>query len=134
MDTFHKILIKVFEATGGKETVDVDLNDIIKREGYLPSADQISSHLKSESWVTDSRDKLVRLTHWGIAEAKKVGSAKPDAARIVERESNRLLAEARSFGVVIEEFIADPTPAKLKSVDAKYGEMGEIVKKVREAM
>lgn len=134
MDTFHKILVKVFEADGGKGTVDIDLVEIIKREGYFPSADQIVSHLKAESWVTDSRDSLVRLTHWGIAEAKKVGSAKPDAARIVERESNRLLAETRSLSVVIEEFIADPTPAKLKSVDAKYGEMGEIVKRVKEAM
>ena len=134
MDTFKKMLLKVYEAARGNERVDVDFLEIAKREGYFPSIDEILAHLNGESWVTESRQYVVRMTHWGIAEAKKVGSARPDAARNLERESNRLLGETRSLGVILEEFIADPTAVRLQSVEAKYAEVGEIVKKVREAL
>ena len=49
MDTYHKMLVKVFEAAGGRETVDIDFVEIAKREGYFPSIDNIVSHMKAES-------------------------------------------------------------------------------------
>lgn len=61
------MLVRVFEAAEGRETVDVDFVEIAKREGYFPSIDDIVSHMKAESWVTESRTNIVRLTHWGIA-------------------------------------------------------------------
>lgn len=134
MDTFHKMLLKVFDAAGGKESVDVDFVEIAKREGYFPSIDDIVGHLKSESWVTESRQNIIRLTHWGVAEARKVGTERPDAARNLERESNRLLSETRAFAVVIEEFMAEPKADRLKAVELKYSELGKILKKLLETM
>ncbi len=134
MDTFHKMLVKVFEAAGGREIVDVDFVEIAKREGYFPSIDDIVSHMKSESWVTESRTNIVRLTHWGIAEAKKAGTERPDAARNLERESNRLLAATRELGVVIEEFIADPKSVGIKPIEKKFAEVNEILAAVRGAV
>lgn len=134
MDTYHKMLIKVFDAAGGREGVDVDFVEIAKREGYFPSIDEIASHLKSESWVTESRSNILRLTHWGIAEARKVGTTRPDAARNLERESNRLLAATRELGVVIEEFIADPKSDGFKPVEKKFAEVSEIMAAVRAAV
>ncbi len=134
MDTYHKMLLKVFEAAGGREGVDVDFVEIVKRAGYFPSIDEIADHLKAESWVTESRSNVLRLTHWGIAEAKKVGTARPDAARNLERESNRLLAATRELGVVIEEFLADPKSDGLKPVEKKFAEVNEILAAVRAAV
>jgi len=131
MDAYHKILVGIFEVTGGKETVDVDLVDLAKKAGYFPSLDEIVAHLKAESWVTESRPNIVRLTHWGVAEAKRAGSVRPDAARAIERGSRRLLNESREFGVVIEEFMADPTPDRFKSVTGKFAEMESIVAELR---
>lgn len=131
MDAYHKILVKIFEVTGGKETVDVDFVDLLKKEGYFPSLDQILAHLKSESWITESRDNKVRITHWGVAEAKKVGSVRPDAARVVERDARRLLAETRDFGVIIEEFLADPSADRFKVLAKKFAEMEAIVASLR---
>jgi hypothetical protein len=35
MDVYHKILTRIYEVTGGKDTVEVDLNDLLKQEGFL---------------------------------------------------------------------------------------------------
>ncbi|MBK7934114.1 MAG: hypothetical protein KA956_07390 [Pyrinomonadaceae bacterium] len=134
MDTYHKMLLKVFEASGGRESVDVDFVEIAKREGYFPSIDDIVSHMKSESWVTESRANIVRITHWGIAEVKKTGSERPDAARNLEREANRMLAATRELGVVIEEFIAAPGSDTLKPIELKVAEVSQIMTAVRSAV
>lgn len=119
MDAFQKMLVKLNEETKGKESVDVDFIDLTKREGYFPSIDSIVNHMKSEGWITESRPNVVRITHWGVAAAKKIGSVRPDAARAVERESKRLLNETREFAVLIEEFIADPTDSRFKAIETK---------------
>jgi len=134
MDTYHKMLLKVFEAAKGRESVDIDFTEIAKREGYFPSIDDIVSHMKSESWVTESRTNVVRITHWGIAEAKKAGSERPDSARNLERESNRLLNTTRDLGVVIEEFIAEPGAGRFAAVDKKFAELNEAFAAVRNAL
>ena len=93
------MLLKVFEASGGRESVDVDFVEIAKREGYFPSIDDIVSHMKSESWVTESRANIVRITHWGIADDKKPDSERPDAAHKLERQENRMIAATRQISV-----------------------------------
>jgi hypothetical protein len=133
MDTYHKILGRIFEEAGGKETVDIDLADLLKREGYFPSLDEICNMLKTESWITESRSNIVRLTHWGVAEAKKAGKARPDAARATERESKRLLAETRDFAVVIEEFIAEPSSDRRKALEKKFAQIKEVYNNLTES-
>jgi hypothetical protein len=134
MDAYHKILVKIREVTGGKETVDVDMVELTRKEGYFPSLDEILGHLKTEGWVTESRPNTIRITHWGNAEAKKAGSVRPDAARTVERESKRLLNETREFAVVIEEFIADPSSKKFNAVKNKFTEMEALLGNIRDAL
>ncbi len=132
MDAYHKILVRIYEESGGKEAVDVDLTDLTKKEGYFPSRDEICEMLKSESWVIESRPNVVQLTHWGIAEAKKAGSVRPDAVRALERESRKLLAEIRDFAVVIEEFIADPGEARRAALATKFSEIRVIYDRLGE--
>ena len=127
MDTYHKVLARIYDETGGQELVDVDLVDLLKREGYFPSLEEICNHLKAESWVTESRPNIVRITHWGVAEAKKAGTVRPDAVRALERDTRRLLAETKEFGVIIEEFLADPSAERTSQLRKKYEEMGRIV-------
>ncbi len=124
MDAYHKILALIYELTGGKDSVDVDLAELLKKEGYFPSIDDIREMLTAEGWITESRQNIIRITHWGVAEARKAGkSGRPDAARALERESKKLLGEARDLAVVIEEFIADPGDAERKALAKKFGEL-----------
>jgi len=134
MDAYHKILVRIFEVTGGKETVDVDLVELTKKEGYFPSIDDISDRLKGESWVTESRPNTVRITHWGVAEAKRAGTMRPDASRSIERDSKRMLAEARELCVLIEEFLADPTKVRFAPISEKLEMMEAFAANIRGTM
>jgi hypothetical protein len=134
MDAFHKILVRIYEITGGRESVDVDLVDLTKKEGYFPSIDSIAEMLKSESWVTESRPNIVRITHWGVAEAKRAGSVRPDAARAMERDARKLHADSRDLGVMIEEFIADPSKPRFAAVIGKLSDMQGQARNIQELL
>lgn len=108
MDTYRKMLSKVFEAAGGRESVDVDFVEIAKREGYFPSIDDIVAYLKSESWVTESRTNTLRLTHWGIAQVRKdsAGGSESSGARKTLEELHDLTQRLSKFS---GEMLNDPT-------------------------
>lgn len=108
MDTYRKMLSKVFEAAGGRESVDVDFVEIAKREGYFPSIDDIVAYLKSESWVTESRTNILRLTHWGIAQVRKdsAGASDSSGARKTLEELHDLTQRLSKFS---GEMLNDPT-------------------------
>ncbi len=117
MDVYHKILTKIFEVAGGKETVEVDMKELLKREGFFPSLDSISSHLLAESWITETgRKYFVKLTHWGIAESKKALSQTPDSGKDANKNTNRLIAASREFAVMLEEFAASASTDQFKNI------------------
>ncbi|HXF43698.1 MAG TPA: hypothetical protein VNK26_08150, partial [Pyrinomonadaceae bacterium] len=104
MDVFHKVLVKIYEEAGGKETEDVDLTSLLKREGFYSNIDTITKQLEDEGWVTQTaRQYVVRITHWGRKEAQRVLSDSPDKANERERELSRMVNEAKETLIAIEE-------------------------------
>jgi hypothetical protein len=131
MDVYHKVLTKIYEETGGRETVDVDLTDLLKREGFYPSIADIAQFLAGESWVTEtSKQYVVRITHWGVAEAKKSLAGTPDKAQLLERDSKRLTSLAKEFLVMVEEFAGSPEKAKFQVVSQKSDELEGIMTRI----
>lgn len=133
MDAFHKVLVRIYEISGGRDTKDVDLVDLLKAEGFFPSLENIKNHLSTESWITDSpRAPYIRITHWGVAEAKKA-LADPAAAEEagIDRAVTRLKSVTRDFSIVVDEFIAKPTPKSLKPVEERLSELDALVNKVK---
>jgi hypothetical protein len=107
MDVYHKVLTRVFKDSGGKETVKVDMGEILKQEGFFASRDEIGARMIEEGWITEADAKyLVYLTHWGVAEAKKTLKNVPDNSRALERDSKQLISTAKEFVVMSEEFAA----------------------------
>ena len=132
MNVYHKVLVKIFEITGGKDNVDVDLVDLTKKEGFYANIDNISRQLQDESWITEgSRSNIVRITHWGATEAKRVLSASPDKANELTKESNRLLNDGKEFSIMLEEFAAGPDDEKLTRIEKRIAEMSERCRKIR---
>lgn len=132
MDVYHKVLVRIYEITGGKETADVDLVDLLKREGFYPSRDDIVTHLSNESWVTRSaRPYEVKITHWGVAEAKKAMANLPDKKQLAEKDANSLLNGSREFVIMLEEFAAGPSKEKLKTIDKRYTDLGAVIERLR---
>src|ERR1043165_4258618 len=103
MDAFHKVLVRIYEITGGRESQDVDFVELLKAEGFYPSLESIKSHMSTESWITDSpRPNSVRITHWGIAEAKKTMAGPKAAEPGIDQTNARLVQVTRDFSIVVE--------------------------------
>ena len=133
MDVYHKILTRIYEVTGGKDTVEVDLNDLLKQEGFYSNIDNISQHLATESWVAETpRPRVVKITHWGAAEAKRVLTNTPDVQRELSKEANRLLAEARELMIMLEEFASSPAGPKFETIEKKFDGLASILSKIKD--
>ncbi|HMQ02809.1 MAG TPA: hypothetical protein PKD26_02730 [Pyrinomonadaceae bacterium] len=133
MDVYHKILTRIYEVTGGKDTVEVDLNDLLKQEGFFSNIDNISQHLLTESWVAETpRPRVVKITHWGTAEAKRVINNKPDTARELTKDANRLLADSRELVIMLEEFAASPSAKHFETVKKRIDGINGIVADIKE--
>jgi len=132
MDVYHKILTKIYEVTGGKDTVEVDLNDLLKKEGFFSNIDSIASHLTTESWVAETpRPRVILLTHWGAAEAKRVLSNTPDTVRVIAKDANRLLEDSRELIIMLEEFAASPTVAHFNTIEKRFSDLNELFARIR---
>lgn len=123
MDVYHKVLTKIYEETGGKDSVDIDLTDLTKREGFFPSLDDITKFLTGESWVTETPKRyVVRITHWGASEAKKTLLGTPDKMQVIERDAKRAVGDVRETLVMLEEFAAKPDTKKFEVIRKRFDE------------
>lgn len=135
MDVYHKILTKIYEETGGKGTVEVDLKELTKREGFFPSLDSICGHLITESWITETAHRYtVKLTHWGIAEAKKTITQTPDTAPTIIKDTNRLIANSREFTIMLEDFAVSTSADKFKDIEKRFSEIAASFAKIKANM
>jgi hypothetical protein len=132
MDVFHKVLTRIYELSGGRESQEVDLIEILKSEGFYSSRDNIKDHLSTESWIIDSgRPDHVRITHWGMAEAKKT-IANPNASgQGLDRHTTRLLTAARDFSIEIGEFVEKPNDITIKPVEDRISEISSLLSKIK---
>ncbi len=132
MDVYHKILTKIYEVTDGKDTVEVDLNDLLKQEGFFSNIENISQHLLTESWVAETpRPLVVKITHWGAAEAKRVISNTPDVQHELSKDANRLLGESRELIIMLEEFAVSPNGKNFKTIERKFDDLDSIMGRIR---
>ena len=76
MDVYHQILLSLYEACGGNEQKVVNLVDLIKREGFGGSLDNICTFMSDQGWIAEaSAQGVYRITHWGVEEARRSAAA-----------------------------------------------------------
>jgi len=132
MNVYQKVLTRIYDITGGKDSVDVDLVDLTKKEGFYSNIDNISKQLQDEGWITEgSKTNIVRITHWGASEAKRVLSASPDKVNELSKESNRLVADGKEFAIMLEEFAAGPDASKLGRIEKRIAEISERCRRIK---
>jgi len=87
MDVYQKVLLKLYQVTGGKDSYTVDLKDLVKGQGFLGNYNEIFQMLNGQGWIAETpKANYVRITHWGVKEAKKSGNNLPKATQIVKRQ------------------------------------------------
>jgi hypothetical protein len=133
MDVYHKVLVKLFEATGGRDTQTVDLKELVKSEGFLGNYNEIFQLLSGKGWIAETtRADAVKITHWGVKEARKSKSGVPDNSLAVKREANKMVSSAKELLILLEEFAYDRSMENLKQVEKKIGELNSSIGKLKE--
>lgn len=133
MNVFQKVLLKVFEVSGGKDNVEVDFADLLKKEGFYSNIEGISGQLQDEGWITEAgRKHVIKITHWGAMEAKRLQSdgGSPVAGQL-EKEAKILVNEAKTFVNVVEEFSSEANSKNLDAVEKELSGLAERVKSIR---
>jgi hypothetical protein len=105
---------------------------LLKREGFFPSRDSIVSHISNEGWVIGTdRQYVVRITHWGAAEAKKSMANLPDRTHAAQKDVTSLLNGSRELVKMLEEFADGPSKEKLNSIDKRFSDLSAVIERLR---
>ncbi len=132
MDVYHKILIKLYEATGGRDSKKIDFGDLLKKEGFFPSYKDIYKQMSQSGWITDAgRPGAVNITHWGTMEAKKSLAGGSDKKKDLTKAANRLKSNVKEFLVMTEEFSSDISAESFNQVENKFDEIKNAIEKLK---
>ena len=138
MDVYHKVLVKLYDATGGRDTQAVDFKELVKGLGFLGNYDDVTQKLSSQGWIAEaSKADYVKITHWGVKEAQKAASGEGDEVdetQELKKSANRLKEETKQFLIMLEEFAADTSKDKFGQVEKKIGEINAAISKLKESI
>ncbi len=132
MDVYHKVLLKLYETTGGKDSHTVDFKDLVKSQGFLGNYSDIFQMLSGQGWIAETpKANFVHITHWGVGEAKKSASVAPDASQAIKREATRLIGETKQLLIMLEEFSSDVSPENFGQIEKKLNEINAAIGKLK---
>lgn len=132
MNVYQKVLLRLYEETGGRDSKAIYLKDIVKEMGFLPSYEDIFNQMSHHGWITETRrSNEVNITPWGVREAKKVDKGGGDNSREVNRAANKIKSEARELLVMTEELVDDVSEEHMKAVENKLAEVSDAVKSLK---
>jgi hypothetical protein len=132
MDTYHKVLLKLYEVTEGKESKTIDFKDFLKKIGYLGSYLDIFDRMNQEGWLVEtSKQDFVKITHWGVREAKKTASMPPEAMQNLVKETNRAKALANEILENTNNFAKESTKENLVKIEQSIGLMNEALANIK---
>ena len=135
MDVYHKVLIKLYEATGGKESESIDLKDLVKKAGFLGAYTDIFQHMSRQSWISETpRPDTVRITHWGVKEAKKSQTSGGDDSNAARKEINRTISDARELIIFLEELANDVSKENILKAEKKLDEINSAIQKLKSSV
>lgn len=124
MDAYHQVLVKLLEDTQGRDSKAVDFKDLVKKLGFHGNYPNIFNRLSEEGWIAeDMKADFVRITHWGVAEAKKAKSQADGVPTPTSERAAKCVPLAKEFIVALEKFSKDASKDNLSKAVEKFGEM-----------
>lgn len=121
MNVYQKILVRLYEVTGGRDSKTVDFKELLKKEGFYPSYDDIFKQLSKDGYISDAgRSGMVRITHWGVKEARISQAGSDGTQRKTKKAAKRLKDEAKQFLIMSEELAGDITEENFRLVEDKF--------------
>lgn len=133
LDLYHKVLAKLYEVTEGKESQIIDLKDMVKRQGFLGSYTDIFQFLSIQGWIMETaKADYVKITHWGVKEAKKTQSGLPDASQELKKDADKLVKNIKDFLITAEEFADETSEENFKYLEDKVDEIKSAINKLKD--
>lgn len=136
MDVYHKVLVKLYEITGGRDSQAVDFKEMVKSLGFLGNYPDILQNLSGQGWIAETtKANFVKITHWGVKEAQKATAGTNGADETIElkKSANRLKEETKQLLIMIEEFASETSKEKLDSVEKKLNEINTALGRLKES-
>ena len=135
MDVYHRVLVKLYEITGGKDTETVDLKELVKKEGFLGSYPQILEHLSRQSWIVETkRVDAVKISHWGVKEAKNLQTSGGADSPNPKKEINRTISETRELIKILEDLANEPSGDNIAKAEKKLGEINSAIQNLKSSV
>lgn len=135
MDVYQKVLVKLHEVTGGKDSQAVDLKELVKGLGFLGNYPDIFKQLSRQGWIAETRrPDVVSITHWGVKEAKKAGGgggAESESMKIVSKETERLKSDVKQFAIMLDEFSSDKSAETFQNLEKTFSQLTDAVSKIK---
>ena len=135
MDVYQKVLLKLYRVTDGKDSLTVDLKDLVKSQGFLGNYNEIFHMLNGQGWIAETQKaNFVRITHWGVKEVKKLGNNVPDSTQIIKKEATRLISESKQFLILLEEFASEASSENFLQLEKKLNEINLAIEKIKSSV
>ncbi len=135
MDVYHKVLLKLYEVTSGRDSVTTDLKDLVKNQGFLGNYNDIFQMLSGQGWIAETpKLHFVKITHWGVTEVKKAGGDLPDKSRILKKEAVRIASETKLFLILLEEFSSNTSESNFGQLEKKFSEINSAIGKLKSSI
>lgn len=135
MDVYHKVLLKLYEVTGGRDSVTTDLKDLVKSQGFLGNYNDILQMLNGQGWIVETpKLNFVKITHWGVKEVQKTGGNQPDKSQILKKEAARIASETKQLLILLEEFSSDTSQRSFEHLEKKVGEIYSAIGKLKNSI
>lgn len=134
MDVYQRVLARLYEVTDGKDTKAVDFKDLVKSLGFLGNYPDIFERLSGAGWIAeDKKADFVRITHWGVLEAKKspAAAAANQSDNNLKSDVNKAQAEARELGLLLEIFSKDTSKDNLSAVERKIDNLHAVISQIK---
>lgn len=132
MDVYHRVLVKLFEETGGSDSKAIDFADLVKRMKFHANYVNIFKELSVQGWIVETgKVDWVRLTHWGIEEAKKSQAGGAGENQETKKDYNKLLSEARELVAMVESLPSDANKDNLSIVEKKSLQINAIIAEIK---
>ena len=132
MDVYHKVLLKLYQVTGGRDSQTVDLKDLVKSLGFLGSYDDIFQMLNGQGWIAETpKLNFVRMTHWGVKEADNYAIGKLAAAPPVKNEAAHLIAETKQFLTALEKFASDDSKKNFEQIEERINKINQAIAELK---
>lgn len=137
MDVYQKVIVRLYEVTGGRDSLPVDFKDLVKKLGFYGHYSSIFERLSREGWIAEDRKAdFVRITHWGISEAKKAqqleGNAGDSNEQPIDKNAMNCANIAKEFAALMENFAKSASAENLKKARTKFTDLETAFNLVKE--